>query len=140
MAVVPQQTVLLSGTVVENIAPGEFEPDMERLLRVCREAGALGMIEGLPQHFATVLNENGTNLSGGQRQRLALARALYRDAPVLLLDEPSSALDAESEQVLMAALRRERDAGKTILIAAHSATLLGVADCVVRRAGGRGVA
>lgn len=137
MSVVPQQTVLLSGTVVENIMPGDFEPDMERVLRVCREVGVLETIEKLPQGFLTFLNENGTNLSGGQRQRLALARALYRDAPILLLDEPSSALDRQSERMLMEVLRRQRDAGKVVILAAHSPSLLEIADQVVTMAAGK---
>jgi ATP-binding cassette subfamily B protein len=137
MSVVPQQTVLLSGTVVENIVPGDFEPDMERILKVCREVGVLETIEKLPQGFLTFLNENGANLSGGQRQRLALARALYRDAPILLLDEPSSALDGQSEQMLMEVLRKLRDAGKVIILAAHSPALLGVADQIVTMSSGK---
>lgn len=137
MATVPQQTVLLSGTVVENIVPGDFEPDMERVLRICREVGVLETIEKLPQGFMTFLSENGANLSGGQRQRLALARALYRDAPILLLDEPSSALDTRSERVLLEVLLRQREEGKTILLAAHSPGLLEIADQVVTLSAGK---
>jgi ATP-binding cassette subfamily B protein len=138
--VVPQQITLLSGTVLENLAPGEWQPDMERLLMVCREVGVLETIEKLPQGFFTHLNENGANLSGGQRQRLALVRALYRDAPILLMDEPSSALDAQAEEALMRTLRRRRDAGATILLAAHNPRLLRIADRVVTLAAGRVVA
>jgi ATP-binding cassette subfamily B protein len=140
LAVVPQQTALLSGTVLENLAPGEFQPDMERLLKICREAGVLDFIEKLPQGFFTHLNENGANLSGGQRQRLALVRAFYRDAPILVLDEPSAGLDAGSEDLLMRTLRRLRDAGTTILLVAHDPRLLRIADRVVTLAGGRVVA
>ena len=140
LAVVPQQTHLLSGTVLENLAPDDYQPDMERLLQVCREVGVLEFIESLPQGFFTHLNENGTNLSGGQRQRLALGRAFYHDAPVLLLDEPSSALDAKSEEMLLALLQRLRDAGRTIVVAAHTPRLLAVADLVVTLANGRVVA
>ena len=137
LAVVPQQTHPLSGTVLENLAPGDYQPDMERVLKICREIGVLEFIESLPQGFFTHLNENGANLSGGQRQRLALARAFYLDAPVLLLDEPSSALDAKSEQALMALLQRLRDAGRTIVVAAHTPAVLAVADQVVTLAGGK---
>ncbi|MDI1248005.1 MAG: peptidase domain-containing ABC transporter [Lacunisphaera sp.] len=140
LAVMPQQTHLLSGTVLENLAPGDYQPDMERLLQVCREVGVLEFIEQLPQGFFTHLNENGANLSGGQRQRLALARALNFDAPVLLLDEPSSALDAKSEETLLALLQRLRDAGRTIIVAAHTPRLLAVADKVVTMSGGRIIA
>ncbi len=139
MAVVPQQTHLLSGTVLENLAPGDYQPDMERILRICREIGVLEFIESLPKGFFTHLNENGANLSGGQRQRLALARALYPDAPILLLDEPSSALDAQSEESLMHLLQRLRDAGCTIVIAAHTPAVRAIADRVIEIAGGRAI-
>ncbi|HVT73906.1 MAG TPA: peptidase domain-containing ABC transporter [Lacunisphaera sp.] len=138
LAVVTQQTHLLSGTVLENLAPGENQPDMERLLGICRDLGLLGFIEQLPQGFFTYLNENGMNLSGGQRQRLAMARALYSGAPILLLDEPSSALDAGSEEALALRLRELCDGkGKTIILAAHSSRLTAVADLVVTLAEGR---
>jgi ATP-binding cassette subfamily B protein len=140
VAVVPQQTVLLLGTVLENLAPGEYQPDLERVLRLCREVGVLETIERLPQGFFTHLTENGVNLSGGQRQRLALVRALYRDAPILLLDEPSSALDEGSEAMLMGVLLRLRASGRTIVFAAHAPRLLQVADHVVTMAAGRVVA
>jgi ATP-binding cassette subfamily B protein len=140
LAVVAQQTHLLTGTVLENLAPGDSEPDLERLLRLCREVGVVEFIEKLPQGFLTPLSENGANLSGGQRQRLALVRALYLDAPILLLDEPSSALDARSERILLAAIHRLREAGRTIVIAAHSPAVREFADVVVTLAGGRMVA
>jgi len=110
--------VLLLGSVLENLAPGEAQPDLERVLRLCREVGVLETIENLPQGFYTHLTENGVNLSGGQRQRLALVRALYRDTPILLLDEPSSALDDRSEEMLMGVLSRLRGEGRTVVIAA----------------------
>ena len=136
LAVVPQQTHLLAGTVIENLAPGDYQPDVERLLRLCREVGVLEFIEKLPQGFLTPLNENGTNLSGGQRQRLALVRALYLDAPILLLDEPTSALDARAEESLLGILVKLRNEGRTIIIAAHTPGVLKVADRVVTLAAG----
>ncbi|HVZ66316.1 MAG TPA: peptidase domain-containing ABC transporter [Lacunisphaera sp.] len=138
LAVVTQQTYLLSGTVLENLAPGNDEPDMERLLNVCRALGLLEFIEQLPQGFFTYLSENGMNLSGGQRQRLAIARALYSDAPILLLDEPSSALDAAAEDAMARRLRELCDQnGKTIILAAHSASVVAVADRVITMAEGK---
>jgi ABC-type bacteriocin/lantibiotic exporter with double-glycine peptidase domain len=137
LAVVPQQAQLLSGTVLENLVLNDPEPDMERLLRICREVGALQFIEGLPQGFITPLGENGATLSGGQRQRLAFARALYRDAPILLLDEPTSALDAKSEEQLLELLQRLRDSGRTIIIATHARAILAVADSIATLTDGR---
>jgi len=136
LAVVPQQTQLLSGTVLENLAAGDYQPDMARLLRLCREVGVLDFIERLPQGFFTHLSENGANLSGGQRQRLALVRALYHDSPILLLDEPTSALDVKAEEQLMRLLSKLRDKGRTIVIAAHTSALLSIADVEVTMAGG----
>jgi ATP-binding cassette subfamily B protein len=137
VAVVPQQTHLLSGNVLESLAPGDYQPDMPRLLRVCREIGILDFIESLPQGFLTSLTENGGNLSGGQRQRLAIARALYTEAPILLLDEPSSALDLRAERSLLELLLRLRDQGRTIVVSAHTERLLEAADQVIEITGGR---
>ena len=136
LAVVPQATVLLSGTVLENLAPGDPAPDLEKILRLCREVGVLEFIEQLPQKFLTHLSENAANLSGGQRQRLALVRALYLDAPVLLLDEPTAALDTASENTVLALLQKLRDQGKTIIIAAHHPAVLAIADHVVHLTAG----
>lgn len=110
---------------------------MEKILRHCREVGVLECIEQLPQGFLAHLSENGGNLSGGQRQRLALVRALYLDAPILLLDEPSSALDARAEQMLVALCERQRSLGHTVIVAAHTPALLQVADLVVTLVAGR---
>jgi ATP-binding cassette subfamily B protein len=137
LGVVPQQIHLLSGTVIENLAPTDPHPDVDRLLGLCRQVGILEFIERLPHGFLTGLSENGANLSGGQRQRLALVRALYSDAPILLLDEPSSALDAQAETALLHLLRELRDRGRTIVVAAHSPRLLAVADVIVTLAAGR---
>jgi len=131
VAIVPQHTHLLSGSVLENLAPGESRPNMVRLLRVCREVGVLEFIESLPGGFLATLTEDGRNLSGGERQRLALARALYTEANILLLDEPSSALDKKAERALMELLIRLRNQGKTIVLTAHTERLLEAADLVI---------
>ena len=137
LAVMPQQTHLLSGTILDNLAPGDPHPDLRRLVHLCREVGALEFIEKLPQAFLTYLGENGANLSGGQRQRLALVRALYLDAPILLLDEPTSALDDAAANSLIRALKSRRDAGKTVIVASHHPRMLAAADRVVWMDGGR---
>lgn len=132
LAIAGQHTRLQTGTILENLAPGDYAPDFERLVRVCRACGALEFIEQLPHGFLTPLTENGANLSGGQRQRLALARALYPDAPLLVLDEPTSALDPASEHRLVSALQEIRMQGRTVIVATHSSVLLAAADRVFR--------
>jgi len=137
IAVVPQKVDLTAGSILENLAPGEYPPDVERLVRLCRETGFMEFIDQQPQGFSTQLGENGLNLSGGQRQKLAIVRALYRNAGILLLDEPSSALDAKAEEALVALLARLRAEGRTVVIAAHNPRLLAVADVVVTLSSGR---
>ncbi|HWA27582.1 MAG TPA: peptidase domain-containing ABC transporter [Lacunisphaera sp.] len=137
LAVLPQQCQLLSGTIVENLAPAEISPDMRRLLPLCAEVGILDFIEKLPQGFLAHVGENGCSLSGGQRQRLALVRVIYAGAPILLLDEPSSALDTAAEERLAAILQRLRNSGRTIVVATHAPRLIGLADRVVTMAEGR---
>lgn len=130
IAWVGQRVMLFDDTVAANIAYGEEAIDHARLLRAARDAHALEFIEALPEGFATRVGEQGARLSGGQRQRIALARAFYRDAPILILDEPSAALDAEAEAVFLEAL--ERLAGqRTMLLIAHRLRTVERADQIL---------
>lgn len=131
VSVVPQQIDLFAGSVLENIAVGEFEPDMQRILRISAQLGILGFIEKLPEGFNTMLGEHGVNLSGGQRQRLAIARALYRDPDILILDEATSSLDSVSDQYVQDAMQQLRDDGKTIIVIAHRLSTVMNADKIV---------
>ncbi|WP_439183099.1 peptidase domain-containing ABC transporter [Carboxylicivirga taeanensis] len=131
VASVPQKLDLFAGNVVENIAVGEFNPDMERVLEVCNQLGILKFIEGLPNGFNTYLGENGASLSGGQKQRLAIARALYRHPEVLILDEATSSLDSESESHVQAAIENLKQQGKTIVVIAHRLSTVMNADKIV---------
>lgn len=137
LAVVPQQPQLLSGTLLENLAPSDHRPDLARILKLCRNMGILDFIEQLPEGFLTRVGENGASLSGGQRQRLALVRAFYLDAPILLLDEPSAALDQAAEELLLRQLGRLRAEGRTIVVATHARRIMAAADLVVTLAAGR---
>ena len=125
---VPQNLDLFAGNVTENIAVGEFHPDMERVLSICRQLGILEFIEKLPAGFDTYLGENGASVSGGQKQRLAMARALYRDPEILLLDEATSSLDPESEGYVQRTIDHLKSEGKTIIVIAHRLSTVMDAD------------
>ena len=130
VGVVPQKIDLMSGTVIENITLGECEPDMEKILAICYKLSLLEFIQSLPEGFETRLTENGKNLSGGQRQRLAIARALYVDAPIYLFDEPTAALDEISENRFFQILQELRDLGKLVILVSHDSRLISFADRV----------
>ncbi|HYZ21909.1 MAG TPA: ABC transporter ATP-binding protein [Rhodopila sp.] len=118
IAVVSQDTYLFHGTVEENLRLGRPDATEEELVAAASAANAHGFISALPDGYGTVIGERGTRLSGGQRQRLAIARALLRDAPILVLDEALSSVDAENEAIIQQALDRLM-AGRTTLILAH---------------------
>jgi ATP-binding cassette, subfamily C, bacteriocin exporter len=134
---VPQQIDLLPGNIIDNVAPGEPDPDILRMLRTCDELGLTQLIDELPQGFHTRLDQDGISLSGGQRQRLAIARALYRRPRVLLLDEATSGLDALSEAKVRRALEAFRSEGRTVVIITHRFSSVADADRIVVLEGGR---
>jgi ATP-binding cassette subfamily B protein len=128
---VPQQLNLFSGSIVENIAVGEFKPDLERVVQICKTLGMLDFVEKLPNGFATQIGENGATLSGGQKQRLAIARALYKEPEILILDEATSSLDSESESFVQATIHQLVKDGKTIVVIAHRLSTVINADQIV---------
>jgi ATP-binding cassette subfamily B protein len=113
-----QETYLFRATVWENIAYGKPSASRSEIVRAARLANAHEFITRLPEGYDTVIGERGETLSGGQRQRITIARAIIRDTPILLLDEPSSGLDAESEELVFEALARLME-GKTSVVIAH---------------------
>lgn len=131
VSVVPQKIDLFAGNVIDNIAVGEQEPNIQQTIMICKQLGILEFIEKLPSGFQTYLGENGVTLSGGQRQRLAIARALYRNPQLLVLDEATSALDSTSEQYVQRTIQAFRDAGKTVVIITHRLSTVRNADKIV---------
>ncbi|MDP3369426.1 MAG: ABC transporter transmembrane domain-containing protein [Brevundimonas sp.] len=132
---VSQEAPLFSGSASENIRFGREAATDEEVRAAAVEAQALGFIEALPEGFDTPLGERGKSLSGGQRQRMAIARALVRDAPILLLAEATSALDAENERLVQMALDQAMAARTTIVIAHRLATVLRADRIVVMEDG-----
>lgn len=118
IAVVTQDTYLFDGTVADNLRLGKADASREEMEAAARSANAHGFISDLPQGYDTVIGERGIRLSGGQRQRIAIARALLKSAPILVLDEALSSVDAENEAAIQEALDRLME-GRTTLVIAH---------------------
>jgi subfamily B ATP-binding cassette protein MsbA len=131
-----QNSVLFRASVTENIAYGRPDASFEEIEAAARAANAHEFITALPQGYDTVLGERGDTLSGGQRQRVTIARALVRNAPILILDEPSTGLDARSEQLVLDALERLM-VGRTTIVIAHKLSTVRRADLILVVENGR---
>ncbi|MBI4262884.1 MAG: ABC transporter ATP-binding protein [Acidobacteria bacterium] len=135
IALVPQEPVLFGGTIAENIRYGRLEASDAEVEAAARAAHVHDFVQRLPRGYDTPVAEAGATLSGGERQRLGIARALLKDAPILILDEPTSSLDALSEEIVFAALRRLRQGRTTIVIAHRLSTILDAARILVLHEG-----
>lgn len=128
-AIVPQEVLLFGGTIRENILYGHPTATEEELLHAARSSNSLDFIQSFPDGFETIVGERGIKLSGGQRQRIAIARAVLRNPDVLILDEATSSLDAESEKLVQEALDRLLE-GRTAIIIAHRLATIRNVDCI----------
>ncbi len=139
IGVVTQDTFLFHDTIANNIRYGRLDATAEQIEEAARQAYAHDFISAQQNGYETVIGDKGCMLSGGQQQRLAIARAILKNAPILLLDEAMSALDSESEQIVQAALERLTE-GRTVIAIAHRLSTILKADCIVLMDGGRIVA
>jgi ATP-binding cassette subfamily B protein len=136
IAIVLQDPVLFSGTIADNLRYGRLDATPEEIEQASRAAHAHEFIARLPKGYDTEIAEAGGGLSGGERQRLSVARAILKDAPILILDEPTSSLDSISEEIVFAALRRLR-AGRTTIVIAHRLSTVRDADRILVLDGGQ---
>jgi subfamily B ATP-binding cassette protein MsbA len=124
-----QETLLFRTSVWENIAYGKPDASPDQIIRAAKEANAHEFIVQLPEGYGTMVGERGVTLSGGQRQRIAIARAIVRNTPILVLDEPTTGLDSSSEQAVIEALERLMK-GKTCVVVAHHLSTIRHADVI----------
>jgi len=136
ISIVLQDPVLFQGTIADNLRYGRLDATPEEIEQAARAAHAHEFISGLPKGYDTEIAEAGGGLSGGERQRLSVARAILKNAPILILDEPTSSLDAISEEIVFAALRRLR-AGRTTIVIAHRLSTVRDADRILVLDGGQ---
>lgn len=128
---VPQKVELFAGNIIDNIALGEFEPDINKVIHLCKELALDKLIDTLPQKYETQIGEQGASLSGGERQRIAIARALYKEPEIFILDEATSSLDSFSEKYVKLALEKQSSNGKTIILIAHRLSTTKDADQII---------
>jgi ATP-binding cassette subfamily B protein len=136
VAVLLQETLVFNGTVRENIAYGKLEASEEEIVAAAKAADAHGFVEALPEGYDTVVGQKGRLLSDGQRQRVAIARAMIRDSPILVLDEPTTGLDARSSENVMVPLQRLME-GRTTIVISHNLLTVRHATRILVLEGGR---
>lgn len=131
IGVIPQQLNLFSGNIIDNIALGDSFPNIQRILDLSKQLGITEFVEKLPNGFETQIGENGAMLSGGQKQRIAIARALYKNPEILLMDEATSSLDTHSEKMVKDVIDNFKSQRKTIIVIAHRLSTIANADTIL---------
>jgi len=130
ISIVLQEPLLFSSTIAENIRYGRLDATMEEIVAAAEAANAHEFISALPQQYETTLGERGVRISGGERQRIAVARAFLKDAPILILDEPTSSIDSKTEAVILDALDRLM-VGRTTFMIAHRLSTIRHANLIL---------
>lgn len=130
IAYVPQESFMFSDTIANNIAFGSNSKDLDRIKKAAKEASVHSNIMDFPLGYETVVGERGVTLSGGQKQRCSIARALMKDAPILILDDSLSAVDTDTEEIILSNLKQNRQ-GKTTIIIAHRISTIQNADLII---------
>ncbi|MCP4460640.1 MAG: peptidase domain-containing ABC transporter [Cytophagales bacterium] len=128
ITIVPQHIELFAGSVIENIAVGQYTPDIKQVVEACKKIDLHEFIEAMPNQYQTYIGENGMSLSGGQRQRLAMARALYRNPEVYILDEATSSMDGINVGQVKTLILDLKALGKTIILITHQEAMKKIAD------------
>ena len=132
VSIVPQDAAITSGTLLDNISGGESSPDLKKISGILDSLGLKEFITSLPLGILSQAGEKGCLLSGGQKQRIALARALYRDPKILILDEATASLDEESQKYILAGAVELRNQGRTVIMITHRKDNMTIADKVCR--------
>ncbi|MGQ0762605.1 MAG: ABC transporter ATP-binding protein [Acidobacteriota bacterium] len=130
ISIVQQEPLLFRGTIADNIRYGRLEASMDEIMQAAKDANAHDFIMRLPQQYETEIGERGSQLSGGERQRICVARAFLKDAPILILDEPTSSIDSKTESIILDALDRLM-AGRTTFMVAHRLSTIRNADLIL---------
>lgn len=131
IGVVPQEIDLMNGSIIENIAPGDDNPDLSKIVDIITALNLSELIEGLPYGIKTSLGDMGRGLSRGERQRVAIARVLYRDPSIIILDEATSSLDQKSADIVRSVIKAKNSIGKTIVMVTHNTDDIAIADKTV---------
>jgi ATP-binding cassette subfamily B protein len=131
ISIVPQSIVLFAGDILENITIGDPNPDIHKVIKICRQLRISEFIETLPNGYNTYIGENGSALSEGQKQRIGIARALYKDFDVLLMDEATSSLDGFSDSYVQEIIHELKKENKTIVIITHKLSSITHADQII---------
>jgi ATP-binding cassette subfamily B protein len=128
---VPQRIDLFSGNFIDNIASDARDTDITKVLHVCEQVGILKFIDSLPNGLYTKIGERGYTLSGGEMQKIAIARALYREPSILIMDEATSSLDPNAEITIRKLIQSIKVQGKTVIIIAHRLNSLIYSDRII---------